>query len=94
MPANLSRRERNRRVGQVRKGLQDVLRSLASGKRDNLTAEEARVLALWPADVTNEDLAAAAKRIRWQHGLSDRFEDGLRRAGRWRAPPGRPPSCC
>ena len=85
MPANLSRRERNRRVGQVRKGLQDVLRSLASGKRDKLTDEEARVLALWPADVTNEELAAAAKRIRWQHGLSDRFEEGLRRAGRWRA---------
>jgi membrane-bound lytic murein transglycosylase D len=85
MPAKLSRRERNRRVGQVRKGLQDVLRSLASGKRDNLTDEEARVLALWPADVTNEELGAAARRIRWQHGLSDRFADGLRRAGRWRA---------
>ena len=84
MPANLSRRERNRRVGQVRKGVQDTLRSLASGKRDNLTAEEARVLALWPADVSNEELAEAARRIRWQHGLSDRFEDGLRRAGRWR----------
>ncbi len=85
MPAELSRRERNRRVGRVRKGLQGVLRSLASGKRDNLTAEEARVLALWPVDVTDEELAAAARRIRWQHGLSDRFEEGLRRAGRWRA---------
>ena len=84
MPANLSRRERSRRVGQVRKGLQETLRSLASGKRDNLAAEEARVLALWPADVSNEELAEAARRIRWQHGLSDRFEDGLRRAGRWR----------
>ena len=85
MPANLSRRERNRRVGQVRKNLQDVLRSLAAGKRDNLTDEEARVLSLWPTDVSNEELAAAVKRIRWQHGLSDRFEEGLQRAGRWRA---------
>ena len=40
MPSELSRRERNRRVGKARKGLQDVLRTLASGKRDNLTAEE------------------------------------------------------
>ena len=85
MPSKLSRRERNRRVGQVRKGLQDVLRSLASGKREQLTDEEARVLALWPADVSNEELEAAAGRIRWQHGLSDRFAEGLRRAGRWRA---------
>ena len=30
-------------------------------------------------------MRAAVKRIRWQHGLSDRFEEGLRRAGRWRA---------
>ena len=84
MPSTLSRRERNRRVGQVRKALQDVLRELASGKRDNLTTEEARVLALWPADVSNKELVAAVTRIRWQSGLSDRFADGLRRAGRWR----------
>jgi len=85
MPSNLSARERNRRVGKVRDGLKEVLQSLATGKRENLTDEEARVLALWPAGVANEELADAAGRIRWQHGLSDRFADGLRRAGRWRA---------
>ena len=85
MPSNLSGRERNRRVGKVRDGLKEVLRSLATGKRENLTDEEARVLALWPAGVANEELAEAVGRIRWQHGLSDRFADGLRRAGRWRA---------
>ena len=85
MPANLSRRERNRRVKARRKQLQAVLGSLAGGKRDNLTAEESRVLALWPDDVSDEELRAAVKRIRWQHGLRDRFEEGLRRAGRWRA---------
>ena len=85
MPAKLSRKERNRRVDKRRKQLQGVLRKLASGKRDNLSAEEARVLALWPDDVTNNTLAAAAKRIRFQHGLRDRFGEGLERSGRWRA---------
>lgn len=85
MPAKLSRRERNRRVDARRKQLQAVLRSLASGKRSNLSGEEARVLALWPADVSNETLAAAVKRIRYQQGLTDRFRSGLERSGRWRA---------
>jgi len=85
MPANLSRRERNRRVDTRRKQLQAVLRSLASGKRSNLSSEEARVLALWPADVSDATLSAAVKQIRFQHGLSDRFKEGLERSGRWRA---------
>ena len=85
MPANLSRRERNRRVNARRKELQATLGTLAGGKRANLTAEEARVLALWPEDVSNDELRAATRRIRWQHGLRDRFEEGLRRSGRWRA---------
>ena len=84
MPAKLSRRERNRRVDARRKQLQAVLRSLASGKRSNMSAEEARVLALWPADVNDATLSAAVKRIRFQHGLSDRFKEGLERSGRWR----------
>ena len=84
MPANLGRRERNRRVKKRRDALAATLRSLSSGKRDNLSAEEARVLALWPADVSSETLGAAASRIRYQHGLSDRFREGLERSGRWR----------
>jgi membrane-bound lytic murein transglycosylase D len=84
MPAKLSRRERQRRVAKRRKELQAVLRSLASGKRGNLSAEEARVLALWPDDVGNKTLAAAVSRIRYQQGLKDRFREGLERSGRWR----------
>jgi membrane-bound lytic murein transglycosylase D len=34
--------------------------------------------------VSNETLAAATKRIRYQQGLKDRFRQGLIRAGRWR----------
>lgn len=84
MPANLSRRERNRRVDERRKAMQAVLRTLASGKRDNLSNEEARVLALWPVKVSNETLRAAAGRVRFQQGLRDRFKRGLERSGRWR----------
>jgi len=85
MPEKTSRRERNRRVDARRKELQVVLRSLASGKRSGLSSEESRILALWPSNVSNETLRAAVGRIRYQHGLSDRFREGLERSGRWRA---------
>lgn len=84
MPENQSRRERQRRIDQRRKELQTILRSLASGKRSNLTAEESRVLALWPASVSNKILSAAVGRIRYQQGLKGRFRLGLQRSGRWR----------
>ncbi len=84
LPERLSRRERNRRVGDRRKALQAVLRTLAGGKRTGLNDEEARVLALWPDDVTNDTLRAAASRIRFQQGLKQKFRRGLERSGRWR----------
>jgi len=84
VPAGISRQERNRRVKKRRAALVSVLQQLADGKRDNLGAEAARVLALWPDDVSNEELRAATKRIRFQQGLSDRFREGLQRSGRWR----------
>ncbi|MEM8816730.1 MAG: LysM peptidoglycan-binding domain-containing protein [Pseudomonadota bacterium] len=85
MPASLSRRERQRRVAERRRALQAVLQRLAGGKREQLDAEEERVLKLWPTDVSNETLRAAAGQIRYQQGLSDRFRRGLERSGRWRA---------
>ncbi|TFG39047.1 MAG: LysM peptidoglycan-binding domain-containing protein, partial [Chromatiales bacterium] len=84
IPEKISSRERQRRVEKRRKELQAVLKSLASGKRNNLTAEESRVLALWPADVSNQTLAAAAGQMRYQQGLKGRFRQGLQRSGRWR----------
>ena len=85
MPASLSRREKQRRVASHRKQVQNVLRTLASGKRAELSDDEARILALWPDNVSNDTLAAAARQIRYQQGLSDRFRQGLERSGRWRA---------
>ena len=84
LPAGISRKERNRRIKKRRQALTRVLTSLADGKRDNLSAEEARVLALWPDGVSNDELRAATRRIRFQLGLSDRFREGLERSGRWR----------
>ena len=84
MPRGISRQERNRRVQERREALVRVLETLADGKRDDLTAEQARVLALWPDDVSNDTLRAATRQIRFQQGLSDRFREGLQRSGRWR----------
>jgi membrane-bound lytic murein transglycosylase D len=63
---------------------QAILLQLANGKRRNLTKEEQRVLALWPRNVSNEDLYAAASRIRFQRGQSNRFREGLIRAGTYK----------
>ncbi len=82
--SDLGRRTRQRRVSSRREKVQAVLRSLASGKRENLSDDEARVLALWPTNVSNQSLTTAAKQIRFQQGLKDRFREGLIRAGRWR----------
>lgn len=79
-----SRRTRQRAAAKRRDALKDVLRSLATGKRENLSADEARVLALWPENVSNATLTRAVNQIRYQQGLKDRFREGLIRAGRWR----------
>ena len=84
LSAEMGRRERQRQIARRREHYQDILRTLASGKRDKLTDEESRVLALWPEDVSNATLKAAVRQIRYQQGLRDRFLEGLQRSGRWR----------
>jgi len=84
IPDNASRRQRQRITDKHRQRYKKILQTLASGKRTGLRAVEQRVLVMWPADVSNEELKAAANRIRFQLGLSDRFQEGLRRAGRYR----------
>ena len=84
LPENVSRRQRQRISDQRRQYYKGVLQTLAGGKRQNLSADEQRVLDLWPTDVSNKELSAAVGRIRFQLGLSDRFQEGLRRAGQYR----------
>ncbi len=64
--------------------IQEDLRVLASGKRDQLTISQREILALWPADVSNQTLRTAASNVRWQLGQSDRFLSGLQRSGAYR----------
>lgn len=81
---NLWHPARERKIRQRRSHYEQILGTLASGKRDNLSPDEARVLALWPDDVSNERLRRAAGDIRFQLGQADRFREGLKRAGAWR----------
>ncbi len=60
------------------------LRVLASGRRNSLTPAQREILALWPADVSNQTLRTAASNVRWQLGQSNRFRLGLQRSGAYR----------
>jgi len=79
-----SRGARYREIRERREHYRRILERLAGGKRDGLSAEERRVLALWPEGVSNQRLAQAARQVRFQLGQSDRFLAGLRRSGRYR----------
>ena len=68
-----------------RKQIQEDLRELGSGKRTMLTRSQKEILALWPADVSNETLRQAASTVRWQLGQSNRFLAGLQRSGAYRS---------
>ncbi len=83
IPKGLSRRARERLVGKSKKHYATILRRLATGKRDGLTEEEARVLARWPEGVSDKTLRSAAYRLRFQLGQADRFREGLIRSGNW-----------
>ncbi|MFW2404631.1 MAG: LysM peptidoglycan-binding domain-containing protein [Gammaproteobacteria bacterium] len=83
LPKNVSTRQRRKIADKTRNKYKTILKELAGGKRNGLTTEQKRVLELWPEDVTNAELRAAASRIRFQQGLADRYRDGLKRSGRW-----------
>lgn len=83
IPPGATGKDRRRIADQVRDRYRTTLELLAKGERDNLDAEQRRVLALWPADISNEELKEAAKRIRFQQGLADNFRAGLVRSGAW-----------
>jgi membrane-bound lytic murein transglycosylase D len=82
-PERISSRKRRRQVKSVKQRYRNVLRALGSGKREGLSDQERRVLALWPDDVSNRTLRAAAGRLRFQLGQSDKFRAGLIRSGAW-----------
>lgn len=83
IPPGSRARDRRRIADQVRDRYRKTLQKLAKGQRKGLNAEEQRILHLWPADISNDELKEAAKRIRFQQGLADNFRAGLQRAGAW-----------
>ncbi len=74
---------RGEAVEATRAKYQRILRELADGNRTDLSDEEKRVLALWPAGVDSDTLRDAAMHVRFQLGQADRFREGLLRAGAW-----------
>ena len=83
LPEGLGRRARDRFIQKKRAPYKAILARLGQGKRKGLSAEEQRVLSMFPPDVSNSTLRAAAGRIRFQLGQADRFREGLVRMGRW-----------
>lgn len=82
-PAGLSSKERSALVDTVRAHYERILRRLGTGAREGLSDDEARVLALFPMNVSDATLTEAADHVRFQLGQADRFREGLVRAGAW-----------
>jgi membrane-bound lytic murein transglycosylase D len=82
-PAGLSPRERADAVDAARTKYERILQKLGGGPHEGLNAEEKRVLALFPPNVSNAALREAADRVRFQLGQADRFREGVVRAGAW-----------
>ncbi|HLF11218.1 MAG TPA: LysM peptidoglycan-binding domain-containing protein, partial [Gammaproteobacteria bacterium] len=82
--SDLSSRERRRRIERSMATYHSILTKLGAGARTNLSAEEHRVLDLFPKDTNNREFKSAAERLRFQLGQSDRFRAGLIRSGAWK----------
>ncbi len=80
---SVSAQTRSRNAKRTKRKYKNILLSLAKGKRQGLSSDERAVLALWPADVSNDTLKNAAHSVRFQLGQSDKFRAGLVRSGAW-----------
>ena len=84
VPENASKKRRGKIIKRAKNHYKKILLRLAKGKRKNLSAEEQRVLNLWPKGVSNKTLRTATKRLRFQLGQADKFRRGWTRSGAWR----------
>jgi membrane-bound lytic murein transglycosylase D len=83
LPADLSQRQRQKRIEEAKKKYSRILDRLAAGATD-LSEEEQRVLDLWPKGTRRSRFEEAAEGVRFQLGQSDRFREGVVRSGAWR----------
>ncbi|MGA3157305.1 MAG: transglycosylase SLT domain-containing protein [Steroidobacteraceae bacterium] len=79
---DLSPKEREARVDEVRERYQLILEHLASGAAPQ-DADEQRVAMLWGAEGNPARFEQARVDVRFQLGQSDRFRAGLQRSGAW-----------
>lgn len=80
---NASSREREREVDAARDRIVASLKRIATVGPQNL--EDQRIRKLWGDEGTPIRLLEATDHIRFQLGQSDRFRQGLERAGKWEA---------
>ncbi len=85
LPKKVSKRTRNRLIERAKDRYKKILIKLAKGQRKRLHTKEKEVLRLWPKNVSNKTLKAAANRLRFQLGQADKFRAGWIRAGAWQA---------
>ncbi len=83
LPANLSPRQRSKRIENTKKKYARILERLAQGA-EKLTEEEKRVQALWPKNTRRARFEQASEEVRFQLGQADRFREGIIRSGAWR----------
>ncbi|MGV6807674.1 MAG: LysM peptidoglycan-binding domain-containing protein [bacterium] len=83
VPEGKSRKQRQNVVDAAKRKIVADLNVLASGKRQGLTGRQQEILMLWGSGTSNSQFRAAANRVRFQLGQSDKFRAGLVRSGRW-----------
>ncbi len=81
----MSDRARDRAENKAKARYRKILEQLASGKREGLSDEAYAVLLEWGPDTDNATFRTASRRVRFQLGQSDRFQEGLIRSGAWMA---------
>src|SRR5215470_4537886 len=82
---NAPPRERENLVEQARDRYIAALRRIAAASNGDLSADDLRIKEMWGAEGTPARLLEATNNIRFQLGQSDRFLEGLVRAGAWEA---------
>lgn len=83
LPADLSPKERSKRIDDIKRKYSRILDRLASGATD-LSDEEQRVRDLWPKGTRRSRFEQASEEVRFQLGQADRFLEGVIRSGAYK----------
>src|SRR5262245_16260005 len=83
LPKDASDRSRRQIARSAAERYSRLLVAVATKQREELDDQERRVLELWGDDADRTQLCEASRRVRFQLGQSDKFREGLIRAGAW-----------